>query len=423
LAIAGEQALLMEGLDTAFSPPDRSFALLAVSLTLCASVCVALGLWPRAGAALTWIGLHAVRWSCAEVYDFDDLMLLFVPIFALGPSQHHLPWHKRALPPARPSALLAWCLVGVLLWVYGVNAIVKGLDPMWTSGSATWIAFMVPLYSKLPSLDLRGWDWAFVASNHLSLLYEAAFGLVFVKPLRRYVVGFGVLFHLSLMVLTPLPTMSLGLAALVSVLLPWGPLGEREAPSPRRLFAQRAWLAWLCAAHLLCAGVWTSERALGLARPARSPVLSAALVLSSRGFGIRPYELWLFELFNLRDPIVRMELIRRGEPLRHLRSHDEQGHAEYSGRQWKYFSFFQRFQGVLVTPTLVRYARASLDPQTELPAYVALYTRDTWVEPTRIDWEALDKLRAAPWRHTAWLVFQDPHAPPEVLLVDQPPDP
>ncbi len=375
-----------------------------------ATVAVILGLWPRWTLPITWVAFQVVQAQCIEPWHFDRIVTTGMVLFWLGAGEHNPLWARRERTKPVPlyvsAAFFLW-----LVWIYQTSLVAKIADPMWRSGTACWLAFTVPPYNlHLPAFSGEALGALFVLLSYGSLLYEALFWLVIFPKLRRWIVLVGTIFHLSIGAFTPLPTMSLGMAALVLMFCPWGEPAQQE-PAPGRRF-DYAILGWLVIGHFLLLPVEV-EKFLGPERRLPSPLYQLTEA-NRRWLGVVPHFLWTSSVFDLKAPIVRLELVdAAGEPIRHLRSHTLQAQAEYKGRQWKYFTFFQRLFPESEAEVVERYARSQLRADNAFPARVKVYELNVWLDVRTIDWEQLRKVRQLDWKERGTLIFDDLNSQPE----------
>lgn len=408
LAFSGEIFLLLYEPQTSFAPESQEFAKTLLSLAFLFGISAAVGLLPRWSVLAAWACFQLLQILCIEPYHFDKIITLGFLLYAIGPSDHFPVWNlvkqkKRGAPVPRliSSAFFIW-----LLWIYGSSFLAKIIDPMWQSGSATWLAFTMPVYMRVTPFDLAELDLVFRCLTYGALLYEALFFLVIFPLLRRWIVVFGIGFHFLIAVISPLGTMSIGLAALVLMFLPWGPLVPSfDKKTIKKRYPIFVFFGWLTAGHLLCVLIFSSSLVSGPNKLPR-PIYHIANA-NERWLGVTPHFLWTSALFDLNDPITRFELVTaEGEEIRTLKSHTLGSRPDFVGRQWKYFTFFQRLYPETKYEVISRYVRAQLRPEDSFPAFVKLYEREIWIEPTVINWENLHIVRSKKWEEKALIEIE-----------------
>lgn len=143
-----------------------------------------------------------------------DLLLNFLVLGLVFLPQTKIAPNKRALYGG------IWLLMQLnICYFYLYNGYIKLLKPMWLNGQAIFASFSLDYYANphfiAPWLKMPIFC---VATAWLTMLFELSFGfLIWFRSCRKWVLGFGVLFHLGIGLLLSLPDFSLTM--MVSYLL------------------------------------------------------------------------------------------------------------------------------------------------------------------------------------------------------------
>jgi hypothetical protein len=197
-----------------------------------AGVVLVLGLWGLLGR-LRWWGAVVLWWSYLNLMNCawmagsggQQLManLLLWNVFLLAGSRM-----EGGSP--RLEGLGLWMMRAQLLLAYGVTALHKLTGTMWTTGQALGVVVGDEAFGPLalvqwPQLaQLLSWGVLGV-----QLLFPL---LIWWRPIRPWVLGLGVLFHLATAVWLDIPEMGLAFVAAYSVWMPVDRTGQdRSAAS------------------------------------------------------------------------------------------------------------------------------------------------------------------------------------------------
>lgn len=180
-------------------PGDAALWLGDIAL-LGALAALAFGLWPRLAAlAALLLNVSFIHRDMAPTYGVDMIATFFLFYLCLAGS--------------RSSALLSMACRLVQLQVciiYGYAGLDKVKGPLWWSGEALW--------GVVSNVQIARWDFSWlshfplllVLATFTTLMWEIYFpAIVWIRPIRKFVLAFGVLLHVCIAVTVNIPFFAL----------------------------------------------------------------------------------------------------------------------------------------------------------------------------------------------------------------------
>lgn len=196
----------------ALAPQDPRWTLGIFLLLMLLSVVLALGLLPRLACAAIYYLSLSTHYRNPQVSSAADQLLhtlLFLSLFL--PLGHALSigasLRARRGQPARTASIWSQRLIQLqVALIYGMTAIAKAGEEVWREGHALRGFLAMPSYATWPA-----WHepWLTKPLTWGTLAFELAFpALVWVRPLRPWLLGAGVAFHLGIDTLMQIPLLS-----------------------------------------------------------------------------------------------------------------------------------------------------------------------------------------------------------------------
>jgi hypothetical protein len=195
------------------------------------AVCFLLAGWlTRPAALLNYSISVVVVWGMpAFTYPLDYLLisvnflLLFLPLSATFSLDAD--WRQRKTGRAAPTLISgSWpYLVAIVpLGLVYLDAVFYQLaSPLWTQGLGFWQAATLPQHAQADLTGILNQQGLVKAIGYGILLFESLFlVLIWLRPLRPFLVGGGLLLHAGMGLAYPMPHLSLALMTLYIPLLP-----------------------------------------------------------------------------------------------------------------------------------------------------------------------------------------------------------
>jgi hypothetical protein len=184
---------------------DPGLVLGFLLLTLLAAVLTTFGLWTRTSSILLAIGLVSIHHRNPLILHGGDTVLRVAVLYlAIGPSGKALSldrliglWRGR-IPPG-PALVSLWpqrlvCYNVALL--YFTTVWLKYFGHLWRDGTATWYPARLDEFQRFPvPAFIHEMPWVRFTTYGTLFVEFALATLVFYRPLRKWVLGAGVLMH------------------------------------------------------------------------------------------------------------------------------------------------------------------------------------------------------------------------------------
>lgn len=230
--------LPMSGRFSLFNHLNGDAAIYALfSLMMVSLVVVALGVWPRFWAIVLYVlHLSFLHRNVTVVFGVDLISTFFLLYFCLaavprrGSARKRPEWALTLQSVAFRFAQIQLCIV----YAYAGWEKVKGMS--WWRGEAVWYALSNPQLARFDFTWAASWTVLLAFLTYSTLIWEIYFGvLVWVRPLRYWILGFGVLFHLGIALVMNLPFFSLVMISSYPLFLDEVDAARVEAWISRRL--------------------------------------------------------------------------------------------------------------------------------------------------------------------------------------------
>lgn len=211
---------------------DTGYVFFFWSLAL---VCLLIGFHARCASVLNYIfsviifcSAGAFEYHMFYVYAAVSFVLMFIPLSAtlsVDELRARILWanaHSTAFPKRQVLSInyLAPVLTGIG-FVYLDSVLYKFDNALWHKGLGLWLPASLPMmiwYDASRILDIK---WLMVACSHLVVLFEVLFVFIFWRSRFRVLcLVLGVLFHLGILIVFPIPWFALGTIALYMLLAP-----------------------------------------------------------------------------------------------------------------------------------------------------------------------------------------------------------
>lgn len=200
--------VLPEALRPAFAwYPTSEFSVWFLHLVfLVALLCLLLGVFGRLAALLSFI-LHLafMQRNYAIVYGADIVTtFFFFALIFMDNSRHlsvlNLVWKRKERAPSAVNEIFS--IVGVrlaqiqLCIIYGYTGLEKLKGPSWWDGTAVWAVLGNQQIMMFDATWMKYFPLVIAFMTHATVLWEVYFpALVWFKPLRRWVLLFGIFLH------------------------------------------------------------------------------------------------------------------------------------------------------------------------------------------------------------------------------------
>lgn len=215
----------------------------ALGAWLVALVCLALGLFTRAAALVSYVMTLATL-STFEAFEYHvdymitcvNLLLIFAPISARLSLDRLLLARRGVSVPGDTSELYP-----LLIVLFGIGAIYfdsvfyKLVSPMWLGGLGVWLPASLPQVAWVDFTPLLDTQWLVRGLGYLTLVFETLFVfLIWFRRLRPLLLFVGVGLHLGIAMTFPIPWFGLAAAAIYLLLVPpaWYERAARLLPRP-----------------------------------------------------------------------------------------------------------------------------------------------------------------------------------------------
>jgi hypothetical protein len=426
--IFGDMLQVYRWRDTSFDPSTAWVGRFALPACMVALALFGAGLVTRFSAIAGYVLLRGVVYPhLPETTALDRVTLLVLIVFSIAPAPKALALDVR-IRKAKPAPLEivpAWFSLALLCCieiVYGNSVLNKLRSTLWQEGLTFWLSVTLPHFSagRLPGALHNA--FLLRATNYGAFVLEALFPLVLLRPLRRWIVIFGILLHLSIAVFLPIPAFGLAFASLYLFLVDWEPVARRLGledgaipvdDEPRRPPGRRsaAVLYAVPALLLACEMVATI--------PARivPALVHTRLFFSFLGLG--NFGLYGDFPFTIPKPIVRF-VVKSGDRVVNVPSFDERGYPEITGRYWSLLTTGDlrlRVGDPAGEAVVNRYLRGALMREGVSDAEFSLYARDVSI-PLEMNPNLAEDLEHRPWTLMATGVYRAGHA--EISWVPRP---
>lgn len=201
---------------------------------LAACVLLMIGYRTRAAAVLNYLlTLVYIDTQSAFSYDFDKIMttmnflLMFIPVSRCLSLDSYLAG-KRGRPVPQTTTVLSYTLpVFLCLGLpYFDSFYHKIHSANWLSGIGLWVPASMPHFTWMPWIDYAPFlDQRFFiyAANYIVLVFEAVFIFTFWFKQARWILWTGgIVMHLGILLIFPIPLFALGCMTVYILLLPSG---------------------------------------------------------------------------------------------------------------------------------------------------------------------------------------------------------
>lgn len=154
--------------------------------------------WSHLVLTLTMMSLVSRTWLMQTGgHQLLVMLMIYFTVYEFGRMQRNTEW--------RPvfSRLAFWLCVGQVLLVYLASSVYKLMGLDWLNGTALKWVFSIEQFSLHPLTDwIVETPWVYRSMTYLSLGYQLLFPvLVFVRPVKKWFLLLGVLFHLGIAIL------------------------------------------------------------------------------------------------------------------------------------------------------------------------------------------------------------------------------
>lgn len=230
-------------------------------------------------------------------YAFDTVMLSINAWMMIAPIGKRFSvdstW-RQAYQTHVPSFYSYLLLTTAVVWVYVDAGVQKLLSPLWREGIAFWRYASNPAISRLNSQWFLDNRWLCYAINYGVMVFQLSFPLLlFIKPLRWYLIFLGLSMHVGILIFFPIPLFSLTEIFLYLFLVPSSFWQKFDAPLSSSLVLPR-WItpffvffqAYVCLFYLV----------IILQNPTLQKLLSPFLVLNKPLLGMVQHYLFIENL-------------------------------------------------------------------------------------------------------------------------------
>lgn len=174
-------------------------------VTVVAGILTCIGLYTRAASIIFALGVISLTQRCGPIlHGGDSVMRIMVIYLAVGPSGAGLSLDraralKKGLISPEPAQISLWpqrLVAFNCALVYFTTTWLKLYGNTWRFGTATWFPARLQEFDRFPVPAFVN-DFPMVTiTTYGTLAVEFALGtLVFVRPLRKYILGAGLLMH------------------------------------------------------------------------------------------------------------------------------------------------------------------------------------------------------------------------------------
>ncbi|MFZ4507088.1 MAG: HTTM domain-containing protein [Fimbriimonas sp.] len=171
-------------------------------LIVVAAILTTIGLWTRVSSALLAIGVISLSQRCGPIlHGGDTVMRIMLIYIAVGPSGAALSvdrWlaAKKGKPAVRISMWPLRLIAFNTALVYFTTTWLKLYGNTWRNGTATWYPARLHEFDRFPVPGFVNEFPMVTLTTYGTITVEFLLGtLVFVKPLRKYILGAGLLMH------------------------------------------------------------------------------------------------------------------------------------------------------------------------------------------------------------------------------------
>jgi hypothetical protein len=222
----------------AFWPQDDNSLRIFFALTFFSALCLAIGMFSRTNAILTFLGLVSLDHRNPLIVNGGDLVLrstAFFLIFSPLGSAYSIDRVIRLLRGRKcalqeESALPRRIIQMQIALVYLSSAVHKLSGSSWRSGEALYYIFQVNAFKRLPATWLLPHPMIIHFLTWATLAIELALGtLIWSQLLRRYVLASGLMLHLGMEIFLCIPMFQWTMMAALLVFLSPGEITQFAA--------------------------------------------------------------------------------------------------------------------------------------------------------------------------------------------------